>query len=163
MLLVAIPAACCGFCLVAGLFLFRYRKQLPWFQGKCDEGSSVARGATPFLRIDTSNCGASSVCGSGIPLGSRGSGKGGSAADPLLGPPSSLPTVEDSLSSQRTTLKDVIDESYSGSGSGPALLVQRRIAQQIWLEMEIGKGRFVKKKSRTLATSVFSALPTLSP
>ncbi|TPP58824.1 Receptor protein serine/threonine kinase [Fasciola gigantica] len=40
------------------------------------------------------------------------------------------------------TLRDLLEESCSGSGSGVALLVQRTVARQVQLEERIGEGRY---------------------
>ena len=54
---------------------------------------------------------------------------------PLMG------TAGEEQSTQNTTIKELMDSTYSGSGSGMPLLVQRSIARQIRLINVIGKGR----------------------
>ena len=65
------------------------------------------------------------------------------------GPPSSnsrvtditIPLIDGDIS-QPSTIKEMLEETCSGSGSGLPLLMQRSIAQQINLKHVIGQGRF---------------------
>merc|ERR1719189_2682397 len=50
--------------------------------------------------------------------------------------------LDDSQPSISSTLKEMLEETCSGSGSGLPLLMQRSIAQQINLKQIIGQGRF---------------------
>ena len=49
------------------------------------------------------------------------------------------PLMNDSQPS--TTIKEMMEESYSGSGSGLPVLMQRTVSQQISKKKVIGKGR----------------------
>ena len=51
-------------------------------------------------------------------------------------------TVSTYLDESQSTMKDMLEESYSGSGAGNPLLVQRSIARQVSLVECVGKGRY---------------------
>ena len=50
-------------------------------------------------------------------------------------------TVSTYLDESQSTMKEMLEESYSGSGAGNPLLVQRSIARQVSLVECVGKGR----------------------
>ena len=51
-------------------------------------------------------------------------------------------TVSTYLDESQSTMKEMLEESYSGSGAGNPLLVQRSIARQVSLVDCVGKGRY---------------------
>jgi len=51
-------------------------------------------------------------------------------------------TVSTYLDESQSTMKEMLEESYSGSGAGNPLLVQRSIARQVSLVECVGKGRY---------------------
>jgi len=53
-----------------------------------------------------------------------------------------LPLIDGDFSQPSSTIKEMLEETCSGSGSGLPLLMQRSIAQQINLKHIIGQGRF---------------------
>jgi len=53
-----------------------------------------------------------------------------------------LPLIDGELSQPSSTIREMLEETCSGSGSGLPLLMQRSIAQQINLKQIIGQGRF---------------------
>lgn len=53
-----------------------------------------------------------------------------------------LPLIDGDFSQPSSTIKEMLEETCSGSGSGFPLLMQRSIAQQINLKHIIGQGRF---------------------
>ena len=53
-----------------------------------------------------------------------------------------LPLIDGDISQPSSTIKEMLEETCSGSGSGLPLLIQRSIAQQISLKHIIGQGRF---------------------
>ena len=66
--------------------------------------------------------------------------------------------------SQNSTIKEMLEETCSGSGSGLPLLMQRSIAQQIHLRHIIGQGRFGEVhlglwRSENVAVKIFSSRP----
>lgn len=82
----------------------------------------------------------SHLSGSGMAAGTittQLSGVSSSALQTALAPSTSV-----GGGSAAPTLKDLLEESYSGSGSGVALLVQRTVARQVQLEERIGEGRY---------------------
>ncbi len=58
---------------------------------------------------------------------------------PIL-PREDYPLIRDD--SQATTIREMLEDTYSGSGSGLPVLVQRSIARQIRLVNVVGQGRF---------------------
>ncbi|KAA3673359.1 uncharacterized protein DEA37_0011887 [Paragonimus westermani] len=76
------------------------------------------------------------------------SGMGGTTLTPLntslysASPAGVAPFTSTGGSSVSPTLRDLLEETCSGSGSGVALLVQRTVARQIQLEERIGEGRY---------------------
>lgn len=82
----------------------------------------------------------------------------------------SLSLLDDSLGcgdggGRTSTLKDLIEDNltYSGSGSGLPLLIQRSVAQQIQLSNQIGEGRFGNVylglwRGEKVAVKIFSTL-----
>jgi TGF-beta receptor type-1 len=66
--------------------------------------------------------------------------------------------------SQNSSIKEMLEETCSGSGSGLPLLMQRSIAQQIHLRHIIGQGRFGEVhlglwRSENVAVKIFSSRP----
>ena len=69
--------------------------------------------------------------------------------------------LDDSQPSISSTLKEMLEETCSGSGSGLPLLMQRSIAQQITLNQVIGQGRYGKvhlgqRLGEPVAVKIFS-------
>lgn len=54
----------------------------------------------------------------------------------------SIPLIDGEISQPSSTIREYLEETCSGSGSGLPLLMQRSIAQQINLYQIIGQGRF---------------------
>merc|ERR1719361_2926145 len=66
--------------------------------------------------------------------------------------------------SQNSSIKEMLEETCSGSGSGLPLLMQRSIAQQIHLRHIIGQGRFGEVhlgywRNENVAVKIFSSRP----
>jgi len=92
-----------------------------------------------------------------------------SVDEPLL--PGDLPLISDSglglndsqsSAGQNTTIRDMLESTCSGSGSGPPLLAQRSIARQIRLDKLVGQGRFGEVwkgdwRGGDVAVKIFSA------
>ena len=75
-------------------------------------------------------------------------------------PSEDFPLIPDD-SSHNTTIKEMIENTCSGSGSGLPLLVQRSIARQVHLKSIIGQGRFGevwrgKWRGEEVAVKIFS-------
>ncbi|XP_015790751.1 TGF-beta receptor type-1 isoform X2 [Tetranychus urticae] len=77
-------------------------------------------------------------------------------------PDGSLTSGEPLIQSQGSSIKDLIENTSSGSGSGLPLLVQRTIARQIQLVESIGKGRYGEVwkgqwRGESVAVKIFSS------
>ncbi|CAL8074539.1 unnamed protein product [Calicophoron daubneyi] len=76
------------------------------------------------------------------------SGMAGTALTPLnassysTSPAGVAPLTSTGGSSVSPSLRELLEETCSGSGSGVALLVQRTVARQVHLEERIGEGRY---------------------
>ena len=76
--------------------------------------------------------------------------------------PDSYASSHPLIHSQGQSIKDLIEHTTSGSGSGLPLLVQRTIARQIHLAEIIGKGRFGEVwrgrwRGESVAVKIFSS------
>lgn len=86
--------------------------------------------------------------GSGFyPLGSVNAvsyvlGSASASSRPPTATDSTVPLIDGDISQPSSTIKEMLEETCSGSGSGLPLLMQRSIAQQIVLKQCIGQGRF---------------------
>jgi len=71
-------------------------------------------------------------------------------------------TVSTYLDESQSTMKDMLEETYSGSGAGNPLLVQRSIARQVTLVECVGKGRYGEVwrgqwRGENVAVKIFSS------
>merc|ERR1719187_1814474 len=71
-------------------------------------------------------------------------------------------TVSTYLDESQSTMKEILESSYSGSGAGNPLLVQRSIARQVSLSECVGKGRFGEVwkgrwRGENVAVKIFSS------
>ena len=71
-------------------------------------------------------------------------------------------TVSTYIDESQSTTKDMLEETYSGSGSGHPLLVQRSIARQVSLAECVGKGRYGEVwrglwRGESVAVKIFSS------
>ena len=71
-------------------------------------------------------------------------------------------TVSTYLDESQSTMKDMLEEKYSGSGAGNPLLVQRSIARQVTLVECVGKGRYGEVwrgqwRGENVAVKIFSS------
>jgi len=71
-------------------------------------------------------------------------------------------TVTTYMDESQSTMKEILESSYSGSGAGNPLLVQRSIARQVSLSECVGKGRFGEVwkgrwRGENVAVKIFSS------
>ena len=95
-----------------------------------------------------------------IPMNSPGYAASSRAPSSRAGTEVTIPLILDD-SQPSSTIKDMLEETCSGSGSGLPLLMQRSIAQQITLNQVIGQGRYGKvhlgqRLGEPVAVKIFS-------
>ncbi|OON22688.1 kinase domain protein, partial [Opisthorchis viverrini] len=116
------------------------------FQGNAKNFSSIPTTAVLPTAVAPNSCRTGNGGSSLSYMGS--SGVGATTLTPLntgsysASPGGAPPFTSTGGSSVAPTLRELLEETCSGSGSGVALLVQRTVARQIQLEERIGEGRY---------------------